>query len=55
MEQRVIARPILRPHKLTVRLSSQDLERVRIAAAKQGLTASSWLYRVAVDAYLRAA
>lgn len=54
---RVIERavPILRPHKLTIRLSSQDLERVRIAAAKQGLAAASWVYVVAVDAALRAA
>lgn len=57
MERRVIERrvPILRPHKLTIRLDSKDLERVRIAAAKQGLTPSAYAYMVTVDAALRAA
>lgn len=57
MDRRVIERtvPILRPHKLTIRLNSQDLERIRIAAAKVGLNAASWVYTVAVDAALRAA
>lgn len=44
-----------RTFKIGIRVTAAEIERIRIAAAKQGLRAGSWLYRVAVDAALRAA
>lgn len=44
-----------RTFKIGIRVTAAELERIRIAAAKQGLRASAFVYRVAVDAALRAA
>lgn len=44
-----------RTFKIGIRVTAAELERIRIAAAKQGLKASGFVYRVAVDAALRAA
>lgn len=47
--------PIRRPFSIRIRVTAQELERIRIAAAKEGLRPTSYVYRVAVDAALRAA
>lgn len=44
-----------RVFKIGIRVTAQELERIRIAAAKEGLRAGSWVQKVAVDAALRAA
>lgn len=44
-----------RTFKIGIRVTAAELERIRIAAAKQGLRASAFVYRAAVDAALRAA
>lgn len=44
-----------RTFKIGIRVTAAELERIRIAAAKQGLKAGTWVQRIAVDAALRAA
>lgn len=44
-----------RTFKIGIRVTAAEIERIRIAAAKQGLRAGTWVQRVAVDAALRAA
>lgn len=47
--------PTIRLAKIGIRVTHQELERIRIAAAKEGLRAGSWAAKVVVDAALRAA
>lgn len=47
--------PVIRLCKIGIRVTAQELERIRIAAAKDGLRAGSWAAKVVVDAALKAA
>jgi uncharacterized protein (DUF1778 family) len=46
---------IRRPFRIRISVTAKELELIRIAAAKEGLRPTSYVYRVAVDAALRAA
>lgn len=47
--------PIRRPFRIRISVTAKELELIRIAAAKEGLAPTSYVYRVTVDAALRAA